>query len=287
MHLVYDVSHNIAKVRPPSNLSLPRAGRSPSPLRPPFFLAAGGGAHGGGPAAQAAGAQEGRHPRVPTPPPPHPRRLPGASSQAARQPGVHHPMQSTPPRRSSRDSPSSSAARWAPAPTCSPARRAAWRRRLAARATGLAGHRAAPSPGARPCSLLRRLRALPQRPCTLLLTPPLTPRLSPRRSLAYEDVLQALEAKGISIRVASPKLVMEEAPESYKDVNQVVDTCAWQGTWWRGAGACLTHGPLGECAPCPARRSRGRHLQEGGQAAPHCCSEGVRGRNQLALWATL
>ena len=26
-------------------------------------------------------------------------------------------------------------------------------------------------------------------------------------------------------RVASPKLVMEEAPESYKDVSAVVDTC--------------------------------------------------------------
>jgi tRNA-splicing ligase RtcB len=33
-------------------------------------------------------------------------------------------------------------------------------------------------------------------------------------------VLDALKAKGISIRVASPKLVMEEAPESYKDVTQ-------------------------------------------------------------------
>ena len=29
-------------------------------------------------------------------------------------------------------------------------------------------------------------------------------------------------ADGISIRVASPKLVMEEAPESYKDVTQVL-----------------------------------------------------------------
>ena len=34
-----------------------------------------------------------------------------------------------------------------------------------------------------------------------------------------------MAAKGISIRVASPKLVMEEAPESYKDVTAVVDTC--------------------------------------------------------------
>ena len=40
-----------------------------------------------------------------------------------------------------------------------------------------------------------------------------------------EIVLQRLEEQGISIRVASPKLIMEEAPESYKDVTQVVQTC--------------------------------------------------------------
>ena len=34
--------------------------------------------------------------------------------------------------------------------------------------------------------------------------------------LACLQVLDALKTKGISIRVASPKLVMEEAPESYK-----------------------------------------------------------------------
>jgi tRNA-splicing ligase RtcB len=38
-------------------------------------------------------------------------------------------------------------------------------------------------------------------------------------------VLAALRDQGIAIRVASPKLVMEEAPESYKDVSAVVDTC--------------------------------------------------------------
>ena len=42
---------------------------------------------------------------------------------------------------------------------------------------------------------------------------------SPRAD--YSDVLDALQQKGISIRVASPKLVMEESPESYKDVTQV------------------------------------------------------------------
>jgi len=50
-------------------------------------------------------------------------------------------------------------------------------------------------------------------------------RAKSRRNLDYNDVLQKLEQKGISIRVASPKLVMEEAPESYKNVTDVVDTC--------------------------------------------------------------
>ena len=39
------------------------------------------------------------------------------------------------------------------------------------------------------------------------------------------QVLDALKTRGIAIRVASPKLVMEEAPESYKDVDAVVQTC--------------------------------------------------------------
>jgi len=46
-----------------------------------------------------------------------------------------------------------------------------------------------------------------------------------RRTLTYQEVLDELKSKDISIRVASPKLVMEEAPDSYKDVNAVVDTC--------------------------------------------------------------
>jgi len=46
-----------------------------------------------------------------------------------------------------------------------------------------------------------------------------------RKCLDYKDVLKNLEDQGISIRVASPKLVMEEAPESYKDVTEVVNTC--------------------------------------------------------------
>ncbi|KAI1717372.1 tRNA-splicing ligase rtcB domain-containing protein [Ditylenchus destructor] len=50
-------------------------------------------------------------------------------------------------------------------------------------------------------------------------------RAKSRRNLGFEDVLENLKQKGISIRVASPKLVMEEAPESYKNVCDVVDTC--------------------------------------------------------------
>ncbi len=50
-----------------------------------------------------------------------------------------------------------------------------------------------------------------------------------RRNLTHQDVLNELKAKGISIRVASPKLIMEEAPDSYKDVTQVVDTCHTAG----------------------------------------------------------
>lgn len=50
-----------------------------------------------------------------------------------------------------------------------------------------------------------------------------------RRALSYNDVLQKLQDQGIAIRVASPKLVMEEAPESYKDVSEVVDTCHHAG----------------------------------------------------------
>ena len=38
-------------------------------------------------------------------------------------------------------------------------------------------------------------------------------------------MLDKLSTKGISVRVAPPKLVMEEAPESYKNVTDVVDTC--------------------------------------------------------------
>lgn len=41
-------------------------------------------------------------------------------------------------------------------------------------------------------------------------------RNASRRKLDHEAVLRNLKEKGISIRVASPKLVTEEAPESCK-----------------------------------------------------------------------
>lgn len=50
-------------------------------------------------------------------------------------------------------------------------------------------------------------------------------RAKSRRNLEYTDVLNNMQELGIAIRVASPKLVMEEAPESYKNVTDVVDTC--------------------------------------------------------------
>lgn len=54
-------------------------------------------------------------------------------------------------------------------------------------------------------------------------------RNSSRRKFDYEEILGQLKEKGISIRVASPKLVTEEAPESYKDVTDVIDSCQAAG----------------------------------------------------------
>lgn len=50
-------------------------------------------------------------------------------------------------------------------------------------------------------------------------------RTKSRRNLDFKEVFDALAKQGIAIRVASPKLVTEEAPESYKNVTDVVDTC--------------------------------------------------------------
>ncbi|KAK2194447.1 bifunctional tRNA-splicing ligase RtcB-like superfamily/RNA-splicing ligase [Babesia duncani] len=50
-----------------------------------------------------------------------------------------------------------------------------------------------------------------------------------RRTLDYKQVLERLQELDVSIRVASPGLITEEAPESYKDVSQVVETCHESG----------------------------------------------------------
>ena len=50
-------------------------------------------------------------------------------------------------------------------------------------------------------------------------------RNASRKRLSADDVLKQLKEKNISIRVSNPKLIPEEAPESYKDVSNVVDTC--------------------------------------------------------------
>ena len=46
-----------------------------------------------------------------------------------------------------------------------------------------------------------------------------------RRTLDPQAVFAKLKALGISIRIGSPKLITEEADESYKDINAVVETC--------------------------------------------------------------
>ncbi len=61
-----------------------------------------------------------------------------------------------------------------------------------------------------------------------------------RKQLTFDQVLGELEQKRISIRVASPKLVMEEAPESYKDVCQVIETCHQAGI----AKKCVKFKPI-------------------------------------------
>jgi tRNA-splicing ligase RtcB len=50
-------------------------------------------------------------------------------------------------------------------------------------------------------------------------------RNASRKRLNQKEVLQQLKDKNISIRVSNQKLVAEEAPQSYKDVCNVVDTC--------------------------------------------------------------
>jgi len=50
-------------------------------------------------------------------------------------------------------------------------------------------------------------------------------RSASMRQFTAPAVLAKLRAQGIEVRVASPKLVAEEADQSYKDVTSVVRTC--------------------------------------------------------------
>jgi len=46
------------------------------------------------------------------------------------------------------------------------------------------------------------------------------------REIKAKDVIQDLKNKGIAIRIGDMKLISEEAPDSYKDVTMVVQTCS-------------------------------------------------------------
>ena len=46
-----------------------------------------------------------------------------------------------------------------------------------------------------------------------------------KRELTPNQVIRDLERKGVALRAATKKLVPEEAPESYKDVCEVVECC--------------------------------------------------------------
>lgn len=66
-------------------------------------------------------------------------------------------------------------------------------------------------------------------------------RSKARRELDYKDVLSEMSKKGIAVRVASPKLITEEAPESYKNVHDVVNTCHEVGI----SEKCIKLRPIG------------------------------------------
>jgi len=50
-------------------------------------------------------------------------------------------------------------------------------------------------------------------------------RHAARSKKTQKDVANELRARGVSIRIGNPKLIMEEAGWAYKDVNEVVNTC--------------------------------------------------------------
>lgn len=50
-----------------------------------------------------------------------------------------------------------------------------------------------------------------------------------KKLLKPNEVIAGLNAKGIHIRVGQMNAVVEEAPEAYKDVSEVVDVCERAG----------------------------------------------------------
>jgi len=54
-------------------------------------------------------------------------------------------------------------------------------------------------------------------------------RCKARHADDFSAVLDSMSAQKISIRVSSPKMIVEEAPSAYKDVNKVVDVCHQMG----------------------------------------------------------
>eukprot|EP00757_Euglenozoa_sp_SAG-D1_P023747 gene23747-1488_t len=66
-------------------------------------------------------------------------------------------------------------------------------------------------------------------------------RNAARHKMDHTEVLHKLEQKGITMRMASPKLVMEECDEAYKNVHEVVDICHNAGI----SDKCFKLKPLG------------------------------------------
>ena len=49
------------------------------------------------------------------------------------------------------------------------------------------------------------------------------------REVRSKDVLKDMEQRGIELRIADPKLAVEEAIEAYKDVHNIIQTCEQAG----------------------------------------------------------
>ncbi|KAJ1495451.1 tRNA-splicing ligase [Baffinella frigidus] len=74
------------------------------------------------------------------------------------------------------------------------------------------------------CSYVLTVETVPQPPLQPLQGRAMS-RTRAMRELDSSEVMKQVKAHGVSARVASKRLVAEEAPASYKDVSAVVDTC--------------------------------------------------------------